>query len=68
MEVETDRIINDMQDYAKLQDSLIIIRQALETGGIPDILPTFNDSFNDEMLTVILDMVRMLKAGINPDE
>lgn len=68
MEVETDRIINDMQDYAKLQDSLIIIRQALETGGIPDILPTFNDSFNDEMLTVILDMVRMLKAGVNPDE
>lgn len=68
MEVETDRIINDMQDYAKLQDSLIIIRQALETGGIPDILPTFNDSFNDEMLTVILDMVRMLKVGVNPDE
>lgn len=68
MEVETDRIINDMQDYAKLQDSLIIVRQALETGGIPDILPTFNDSFNDEMLTVILDMVRMLKAGVNPDE
>lgn len=68
MEVEANRIINDMQDYAKLQDSLIIIRQALETGGIPDILPTFNDSFNDEMLTVILDMVRMLKAGINPDE
>jgi hypothetical protein len=68
MEVETNRIINDMQDYAKLQDSLIIIRQALETGGIPDILPTFNDSFNDEMLTVILDMVRMLKAGVNPDE
>lgn len=68
MEVETNRIIKDMQDYAKLQDSLIIIRQALETGGIPDILPTFNDSFNDEMLTVILDMVRMLKAGVNPDE
>ena len=68
MEVETNRIINDMQDYAKLQDSLIIIRQALETGGIPDILPTFNDSFNDEMLTVILDMVRMMKAGVNPGE
>ncbi|WP_333615731.1 hypothetical protein [Bacteroides pyogenes] len=53
----TDRMIEQLQDYAKLQDALILIHQALETREPKDHLLTFNDSWNDEMVSDILEMI-----------
>lgn len=59
MEV-TDRVINELQDYVRLQDVLFIIEQALETGEIPAITPTFHDSATAYELEKILDMIEKL--------
>jgi len=50
-------MIEQLQDYAKLQDALILIHQALETREPKDHLLTFNDSWNDEMVSDILEMI-----------
>lgn len=52
-----NRIIDELQDYVKLQDALFVIEQALETGEIPAITPTFNDNEIAYELEKILKMI-----------
>ena len=52
-----NRVINELQDYAKLQDALFVIEQALETGEAPAITPTFHDSAIAYELEKILNMI-----------
>lgn len=52
-----NRIINELQDYVKLQDALFVIEQALETGEVPAITPTFNDSAIAYELEKILNII-----------
>lgn len=51
------RIVDELQDYVRLQDALFIIEQALETGEAPAITPTFHDSAIAYELEKILDMI-----------
>lgn len=52
-----NRVIDELQDYAKLQDALFVIEQALETGEVPAITPTFHDSAIACELEKILNMI-----------
>lgn len=52
-----NRIIDELQDYVKLQDALFVIEQALETGEVPAITPTFHDSAIAYGLEKILNMI-----------
>lgn len=52
-----NRVINELQDYVKLQDALFVIEQALETGEAPAITPTFHDSAIAYELEKILNMI-----------
>jgi hypothetical protein len=52
-----NRVIDELQDYAKLQDALFVIEQALETGEAPAITPTFHDSAIAYELEKILNMI-----------
>ncbi|KGF24843.1 hypothetical protein HMPREF2132_11130 [Prevotella histicola JCM 15637 = DNF00424] len=52
-----NRVIDELQDYVRLQDALFVIEQALETGEIPAITPTFHDSAIAYELEKILNMI-----------
>lgn len=52
-----NRVINELQDYVKLQDALFVIEQALETGEAPAITSTFHDSAIAYELEKILNMI-----------
>lgn len=52
-----NRVIDELQDYVKLQDALFVIEQALETGKVPAITPTFHDSSIAYELEKILNMI-----------
>lgn len=52
-----NRVIDGLQDYVRLQDALFVIEQALETGEIPAITPTFHDSAIAYELEKILNMI-----------
>lgn len=54
-------VIKLAEDYASLQNALVIIHQAVETGEIPTILPMFNDDWNDNEVNAILDLIKEMK-------
>jgi hypothetical protein len=56
MELST-KIINDLQDYNALQYSLVLIREAIETGKVPAIYPMFNDDWNEDVVSGIFDVI-----------
>lgn len=51
-------IIEQLQDYAKLQDVLILIEHALDGGSMDFPLPTFNDEWTANQVEKILDMIK----------
>lgn len=53
----TDKMVEQLQDYAKLQDVLILIEHALEGGCMEFPLPTFNDEWTDNQVEKIFEMI-----------
>lgn len=64
----TDTQLEKLEDYAKLQDVLMLFEQALETGEKPTILPTFNDAWNEEVVSTIFDMIAAARGGVDINE
>ena len=62
MEV-TNKVIEKIEDFAKLQDVLLLFEHALETSEIPTILPTFNDEWIEEQMQTIFDMIKAKNQG-----
>lgn len=53
----TDKMIEQLQDYAKLQDTLFLIEHALEGGCMEFPLPTFNDEWTESQVEKIFGMI-----------
>ena len=51
-------VIEQLQDYAKLQDVLILVEHALGGGSMDFPLPTFNDEWTVNQVEKILDMIK----------
>lgn len=51
----TSKIIEQLQDFAKLQDVLILIKHKMEGHKINSPLPTFNDDWIEQMVSSILE-------------
>lgn len=51
----TSKIIEQLQDFAKLQDVLILIKHKMEGNKINFPLPTFNDNWIEQMVSSILE-------------
>lgn len=53
----TDRTVEQLQDYAKLLDMLILIEHALEGGRMGFPLPVFNDEWTENQVEKIFGMI-----------
>ena len=53
----TDKMVEQLQDYAKLQDTLILVEHALQGGCMEFPLPTFNDEWTDNQVEKIFEMI-----------
>lgn len=53
----TDRTVEQLQDYAKLLDILILIEHALEDGCMEFPLPVFNDEWTGNQVEKIFRMI-----------
>lgn len=51
----TNNIIEQLQDFAKLQDVLILIKHKMDGNKINSPLPTFNDDWIEQMVSSILE-------------
>ncbi len=51
----TSKIIEQLQDFAKLQDVLILIKHKMEGHKINSPLPTFNDDWIEQIVSSILE-------------
>lgn len=51
----TSKIVEQLQDFAKLQDVLLLIQYKMEGHKINFPLPTFNDDWIEQMVSSILD-------------
>lgn len=51
----TSKIIEQLQDFAKLQDVLILIKHKMEGHKINPPLPTFNDDWIEQIVSSILE-------------
>ena len=51
----TSKIIEQLQDFAKLQDVLLLIQHKMEGHKINFPLPTFNDNWIEQMVSSILE-------------
>lgn len=51
----TSKIIEQLQDFAKLQDVLLLIQHKMEGNKINFPLPTFNDNWIEQMVSYILE-------------
>ena len=51
----TSEIIEQLQDFAKLQDVLLLIQHKMEGNKINFPLPTFNDNWIEQMVSSILE-------------
>lgn len=51
----TSKIIEQLQDFAKLQDVLLLIQHKMEGHKINSPLPTFNDDWIEQMVSSILE-------------
>lgn len=54
-------LINIIEDHSKLEDVLADICNALETGVIPNTLPSFNDNLIYTRVSYIFDMLSAKK-------
>lgn len=50
-----NKIVEQLQDFAKLQDVLILIKHKMEGHEINFPLPTFNDNWIEQMVSSILE-------------
>ena len=50
-----NRIVDELQDNVSMQHALLEIMQAIETGNVPDILPTFHDEWTEDLVESIFD-------------
>ena len=53
----TDRTVEQLQDYAKLLDILILIEHALDGGRMEFPLPVFNDEWTGNQVEKIFGMI-----------
>ena len=53
----TDKMVEQLQDLAKLQDTLFLIVHALEGGCMEFPLPTFNDEWTGNQVEKIFGMI-----------
>ena len=53
----TDKMVEQLQDYAKLLDILILIEHALEGGCMKFPLPVFNDEWTGNQVEKIFGMI-----------
>lgn len=51
----TSKIIEQLQDFAKLQDVLILIKHKMDGNKINFPFPTFNDDWIEQMVSSILE-------------
>lgn len=51
----TSKIIEQLQDFAKLQDVLLLIQHKMEGNKINFPLPTFNDNWIEQIVSSILE-------------
>lgn len=51
----TNNIIEQLQDFAKLQDVLLLIQHKMEGNKINFPLPTFNNNWIEQMVSYILE-------------
>lgn len=51
----TSKIVEQLQDFAKLQDVLILIQHKMEGNKINFPLPTFNDNWIEQIVSSILE-------------
>lgn len=51
----TSKIIEQLQDFAKLQDVLFLIEHKMEGHKIDTPLPTFNDEWLEGMVSKLLE-------------
>lgn len=51
----TSKIIEQLQDFAKLQDVLFLIEHKMEGHKIDTPLPTFNDEWIEQMVSKLLE-------------
>ena len=51
----TSKIIEQLQDFAKLQDVLILIKHKMDGHKINSPLPTFNDDWIEQIVSSILE-------------
>lgn len=56
----TDKMIEQLQDYAKLQDTLILIEHKLDGGNIDAPLPTFHNEWVEEQVEKVLDKIHSM--------
>ena len=57
----SDRIVDELQDNVSMQHALLEIMQAIETGWVPDILPTFHDEWTEDLVETIFDALKKKK-------
>lgn len=50
----TNKIVEQLQDFAKLQDVLFLIQHKMEGNKINFPLPTFNDNWIEQIVSSIL--------------
>ena len=53
----TDKTIEQLQDYAKLQDVLYLIEHALEGGFMEFPHPTYNDDWTANQVEKIIQII-----------
>ena len=51
----TSKIIEQLQDFAKLQDVLLLIEHKMEGRKVDTPLPTFNDEWLEGMVSKLLE-------------
>lgn len=51
----TSKIIEQLQDFAKLQDALFLIEHKMEGHKVDTPLPTFNDEWLEGMVSKLLE-------------
>ena len=56
-----NRIVDELQDNVSMQHALLEIMQAIETGNVPDILPTFHDEWTEDLVESIFDALKKKK-------
>ena len=54
----SDRIVDELQDNVSMQHVLLESMQSIETGNVPDILPSFHDEWTEDLVESIFDALK----------